>query len=160
MTNFKKTISLLGLLLINYTSAINPFLPDCLVNYTTYFNRYANESAINIDSVIKSVSGDNCAVRCNNLDNCTSFNYFPENIFYPSSQSKCELITTDFNSSLLIDKFYTGYYLKSDNNCIADRERDYLILAIGLISLVFIFSLCCYCCCCKKNNRSQYYRIN
>ena len=32
--------------------------------------------------------------------------------------SKCELISTDFNSSLLIDKFYSGYYLKSNNNCI------------------------------------------
>ncbi len=157
MTNFKKTISFLGLFLINYTSAINPFLPDCLVNYTTYFNRYANESAVNIESIIKDISGYSCADKCSKLYNCTSFNYFPENIFYPNSQSKCELISNDFNSSLLINKFYTGYYLKSNNDCIIENERDYIIIIVLFILILFTL---CYCCFCKKKDRSPYHRLD
>jgi hypothetical protein len=153
-----KILTFIGLVSINSVSAINPFLPDCVVNYTTYFNRYANESAINIENTITDISGDDCGSKCNNLYNCTSFNFFPQNIFYPNSQSKCELISTDFNSSLLIDKFYSGYYLKSNNNCIEEREKYYLIIIGVSLLLIFLISIIC-CVCCKKRNRSSYHSL-
>lgn len=136
--------------------SINPILPDCVTNFTTFFNQYANGSYVDIYRNYSSVSGTHCGTLCFNDTNCTSFNYFPENIFSSSSRSLCQLIGSPFNRSTLVSGNYMGYFLRSENTCDVSNVKDIIIIcSLSVLSLVALFA-CCRCC----RRRRQYQELH
>ena len=144
---------LISILLINLATA-NPIAPDCITNYTTFYNQYCNETISNIYKTLDDISGTDCGKECTKLTNCTSFNYFPN---FLNSNSKCELITSSFNSNNLLNDRNVGFYLKSQNDCSVSKEKNLVILII-LSILVLVALSGIVCCCCRKNR--SYNRIN
>ena len=136
--------------------SINPIVPDCVTNFTTFYNQYANKSYVDISRNYSSLSGTECGSLCFNDTNCTSFNFFPENIFSSSSQSLCQLISSPFNRSTLVSGNYMAYYLRSENTCNISNIKDIIIITslsvITLIALIF----CCRCC----RRRRQYEELH
>jgi hypothetical protein len=149
---------LLGLISITESLDNNLTVPKCVVNYTTFFNRYADNKQVTLISNYSGISGQACGTKCNNVTNCTSFNFFPSDIFSLNSLSKCELISTKFNSSFLIEKNNVGYFLKSSNDCSSQNVYNWeiiiLLSSLGLVILCFG----CYCCC-KNKKRSGYNQV-
>lgn len=144
-------------LLIPLALTMNPILPDCVNNFTTFFNNYANQSMVDVYQNYTDVSGNNCGSICLNDTNCTSFNYFPENIFSSSSHSLCQLINTKFNRSSLIDESYVGFFLKSENTCEISNVKDIIIISCLSVLAVVIVIACCTCC---NRRRRQYQELN
>ncbi|VVU95432.1 hypothetical protein CPAV1605_1183 [seawater metagenome] len=139
-----------------------PIVPDCVVNYTSFLGKYADTTYIDLVENYTDISGYRCGHYCNMHENCTSFNFFPSSFLYWNSESKCQLIKSTFNSSLLEKDNNVGFYLKSINDCSEYRTIQiyrYLIIGIfGLIGLVF-FSWC-LCLCGRRKKRNEYYRLN
>jgi hypothetical protein len=151
--------TLLGLVGTAESVDFYPTVPECVVNYTTFFNSYADKNQVAIISNYSDISGQACGIQCNNNSQCTSFNFFPSDIFSLKSPSKCELISTKFNSSFLIEKNYVGYFLKSNNDCSSQNVHNWEIIivlaALGLVMLCFS----CYCCYRQNKKRNSYNEI-
>lgn len=146
------------LFLCNYVSGANiqnPIAPDCINDYTTFYNKYINQSLVNITENVTDISGNDCGILCRNQTNCTSFNYFPENIFSSQSKSLCQLINSTFDSIYLIHRDNVGYYLKSNNDCSVDNAKNFLIICLIAIMIFILLSCCLYHCFCKKRRQRR-----
>ena len=136
----------------------NPIAPDCINNYTTFYNKYINQSLVDIGENITDISGNECAILCNNQTDYTSFNYFPKNIFSSQSKSLCQLINSTFNETYLINRENVGYYLKSNNDCSIENAKNILIITLISIFIFTLLSCCLYHCCCNKRKRREGYK--
>ena len=137
-------------------SRANPILPDCIENYTTFYNKYSNTS--NILTNYTDLSGETCGKKCSLLNNCTSFNYFPEDIFDRTSQ--CVLLKSKYDPLLLVVKNNAGFFLKSKNDCSGSKAQSKnigaLILLLFLIGTLLIVCLYSFM---RKKKRSSYGEI-
>ena len=129
--------------------------PGCIKNYNTYLDKIENESLIENITVYQSISGRDCSNYCNNNSLCTSFNYYP-NVVNSNMQSRCTLIKSAFNNSLLIDKFDAAFYVKGNNDCSSEERNNIILIVVGSILLVILLVSCCAC---SKRNRDRYSRI-
>lgn len=138
-------------------SHANPILPDCIQNYTTFYNKYSNTSAIL--SNYTQLSGETCGKKCSLLNNCTSFNYFPEDIF-DRTPSECVLLKSKYDPLLLVVKNNAGFFLKSKNDCSGSKAQTKnigaLILLLFLVGILFIVCLYSFM---RKKVRSSYGEI-
>ena len=138
-------------------SQANPILPDCIENYTTFYNKYSNSSSILTNYT--DLSGENCGKRCSLLNNCTSFNYFPEDIL-DRKTSKCVLLKSKYDPLLLVVKNNVGFFLKSKNDCSGSKAQYknigaviLLLFLIGILATVCVYSFM------RKKTRSSYNKI-
>jgi hypothetical protein len=143
-------------ILIPLVVAINPIVPDCVNNFTTFYNNYANNSHVDVYRNYSDISAYDCGGICSDDTNCSSFNFFPENIFSSSSHSLCQLISSPFNRSTLVDGTYLAFYLRSENSCNLSNIKDIIIItSLSVISLIALLA-CCRCC---RKRRSSYQEL-
>lgn len=139
---------------ITLTSA-DIIAPSCLNNYSTFLDQVMNESRADVIITLNNTDSENCSIRCNLNENCTSFNYYPK--FLNNWRSRCVLLSSKFNSSNLVNSFDNGYYIKSHNDCSSyNHLMIVLYVCLGLIGLSLV---CCIGCHCAKRNRG-YQTIN
>ena len=132
-----------------YTLLINNVMsdvfspPSCLNNYTTFMDQTMNYSNSSLIKNYTSITGSDCANNCNKNLNCTSFNYHPT-ISNKNLQSRCELLNSHFNSSLLNNRFDSAYYLKSYNDC-SSQHKMLIALYVTIVLIVVLILGCCFC---------------
>lgn len=138
-------------ILIPLVVSLNPIVPDCITNFTTFYNNYANNSLVDVYQNISSISASSCGSHCYNDTSCSSFNFFPQNLFSSTSHSLCQLINNTFNRSTLVDGSYVAFYLRSENSCEVSNVKDIVIIScLSVLSLIAILA-CCQCC--RKRRR-------
>lgn len=152
--SIKNLVLLLGLGLV----AANPIVPDCIKNYTTFYNKYLNVSNTSILANYTDLSGEACGKRCSLLDNCTSFNYFPEEIFN-RKPSECSLLVSKYNATLLIPEINVGFFLKSHNDCAVSKAKNIALTLLLSLFIILSFIGICYYCIKNNRNKSSYDRL-
>ena len=143
-----KLIVLLSLFLSVNADIFTP--PNCINNYTTFMDQSYNFNNYELIKNYSYITANDCATYCNNLNNCSSFNYYPV-VTRGNLKSECELLNLQFNQSFLSRNIDRAYYLKSINDCSVDQRNIYLVV----IFLVLISLLGMACCCMTRYCRQK-----
>ena len=131
----------------------NPIIPDCVENYTTFYNKYLNVSNTAILRNYIDLNANSCGKECSLLNNCTSFNYFPEEIL-SGKHSRCNLLTSKYKLNLLLQKTDVDFFLKSTATCPVVKVTNMLL---SILLSIFIIILCIVIYYCILINKDQSY---
>jgi hypothetical protein len=125
--------SLLFILSFNQNSYAEIFPFDCITDYDIYLNKEYNITEPHIHNYIihnySDVTANQCINYCNEIDNCSSFNY---------DDSKCLIMNATFNESYLSNKPYSVYCYKTSHFCENKSRYNYDIIFLVFVILIFI----------------------